>query len=96
MKFEYDPHKRASNKIKHGINFEEAQRLWLNPYALAAPVNKTEEPRSLVIGECGGKIWTAVITRRGSAVRIISVRRARDEERENYERRKEIASRNIR
>jgi hypothetical protein len=30
MKFEFDPNKSASNKIKHGIDFEEAQKLWLD------------------------------------------------------------------
>jgi uncharacterized DUF497 family protein len=95
MEFEYDPRKSASNKIKHGLDFQEAQRLWLDPYALAVPVSKTAEPRSLVIGECGGKLWTAIITLRGAAVRIISVRRARNKEVKIYERRKGIASRNI-
>lgn len=28
MKFEYDSDKSARNKIKHGIDFEEAQALW--------------------------------------------------------------------
>jgi hypothetical protein len=31
-----------------------------------------------------GVHWTAVYTMRGTAVRIISVRRSRDEEREGY------------
>ena len=36
------------------------------------------------IGCIGGKIWTGVITYRGNAVRIISVRRARKDEVEHY------------
>jgi uncharacterized protein len=28
MAFEYDPNKSAENKRKHGIDFEDAQRLW--------------------------------------------------------------------
>ena len=31
MLFEFDPHKSASNKIKHGIDFVEAQALWQSP-----------------------------------------------------------------
>ena len=38
------------------------------------------EPRILVIGRIGDVIWTAVVTERGEATRIISVRRARQEE----------------
>jgi uncharacterized protein len=38
-----------------------------------------------VIGQIEGKVWTAVCTLRGEALRIISVRRARKEEIGNYE-----------
>jgi uncharacterized protein len=31
MVFEYDPNKSAENKRKHGIDFEDAQRLWADP-----------------------------------------------------------------
>ncbi len=30
MRYEYDPNKSHANKIKHGIDFEEAQALWLD------------------------------------------------------------------
>ena len=43
------------------------------------------EPRDLVIGRIGEKVWTAVVTKRGAAIRIISVRRSRDEEVRRYE-----------
>jgi uncharacterized DUF497 family protein len=43
------------------------------------------EPRWLVIGRMGGKHWSAVVTYREDRVRIISVRRARDEEVRIYE-----------
>ena len=28
MQFEYDPNKSTANKAKHGIDFEDAQRIW--------------------------------------------------------------------
>lgn len=28
MNFEYDPNKSESNKAKHGIDFDEAKKLW--------------------------------------------------------------------
>ena len=85
MSFEYDPEKSAENKRKHGVDFEEAQQLWSDPELLEIPARVTEEPRWVVIGKMTEKHWSAVITRRGDNVRIISVRRSRDEEIEIYE-----------
>lgn len=34
MEFEYDPAKSASNKAKHGVNFEEAKALWDAPHTI--------------------------------------------------------------
>jgi len=31
MEFEFDPQKSDRNKIKHGIDFNEAQELWNDP-----------------------------------------------------------------
>jgi uncharacterized protein len=85
MGFEYDPEKSAENKRKHGVDFEEAQELWSDPGLLEIPARVTEEPRWVVIGKMTEKHWSAVITRRGDNLRIISVRRSRDEEIEIYE-----------
>jgi hypothetical protein len=85
MSFEYDPQKNASNLQKHGIDFEAARSLWDDQHRLEIPARTEDEPRFLVIGQIGGKIWSAVITYRGENVRIISVRRSRDEEIELYE-----------
>ena len=85
MKFEYDHAKSAINKMKHCLDFEQAKALWEDENLLEVPVLRTGEPRFLVIGMIGGKVWTGVITYRGEAVRIISVRRSRKEEVEHYE-----------
>jgi uncharacterized DUF497 family protein len=85
MEFEYDPEKRAANKAKHGIDFEEAQALWDDEMLLEAPAKATDEPRFLVVAMLGGKHWAAVCARRSGRVRLISVRRARPEEIEHYE-----------
>jgi uncharacterized DUF497 family protein len=49
------------------------------------PARLTDEPRSLVIGTIGGKHWSAVITYRGDNIRVISVRRSKNEEVTIYE-----------
>ncbi len=80
MEFEYDPGKSETNKVKHGLDFEEAQALWADPRLLEAPAKTEDEPRFVSVGKIGGRHWTAIWTPRGSAVRLISVRRARPEE----------------
>lgn len=85
MDFEYDPAKSASNLSKHGIDFDQAQALWDDPWMLEAPAKTEDEPRFISIGKIGEKHWAAVWTPRGEAVRIISVRRARKEEISYYE-----------
>jgi uncharacterized DUF497 family protein len=85
MVFEFDPVKSVSNRIKHGIDFLEAQALWSDPMLLEIPAKTTDEPRYLVIGLLGDKHWSAVMTYRGDKIRLISVRRARAEEVALYE-----------
>jgi uncharacterized protein len=85
MVFEFDPAKSESNRIKHGIDFLEAQALWSDPMLLEIPAKTTDEPRYLVIGLLGDKHWSAVMTYRGDKIRLISVRRARAEEVALYE-----------
>lgn len=70
---------------KHGIDFVEAQRLWADSELVEVQAKTTEEPRYLVIGRVDGKHWSAVITYRGEAIRIISVRRSRKAEVAIYE-----------
>ena len=85
ISFEFDAEKSDSNREKHGIDFVEAQGLWNDPMLLEIPAKTEDEPRFLVIGQIEGKHWSAVITYRGSNVRLISVRRARTEEVAFYE-----------
>ena len=83
--FEFDAAKSESNRAKHGINFIDAQSLWSDPMLLEIPSKTDDEPRFLAVGQIDGKHWSAVITYRGSHVRLISVRRARTEEVALYE-----------
>ncbi len=85
MDFYYDPEKSESNKLKHGIDFLEAQALWNDPDLIEVPARTTDEPRFLVIGKIGDSYWSGIITYRGDNIRMISVRRSRPEEVEIYE-----------
>ena len=85
MRYEYDPAKSQANKIKHGIDFEEAQALWADEDAIIQKARSDTEPRLVVIGRIGGRFWSAFITYRGETIRIISVRRSRQQEIADYE-----------
>ena len=85
MDFEFDPDKSDANKIKHGIDFVEAQLLWDDSNLLEVPARTDGEARFLAIGEISGKHWAAIYTMRGTVIRLISVRRARKEEVQFYE-----------
>ena len=84
MDFEFDPAKSAANLEKHGIDFLDAQALWNDPDRLEVPARPIDEPRGQVIGRIRDVVWSAFITRRGDRIRIMSVRRARDEEKAAY------------
>ena len=85
MEFEFDPIKSNLNKEKDGIDFNEAQALWNDPDLIEIPVRTSDEPRFMVIGNITGKYWSGVITYRSEKIRIISVRRSREEEIDIYE-----------
>lgn len=85
MDFEFDENKSLSNSEKHGIDFQDAQVLWKDPDLLEIPARIIDEPRFLVVGKIEEQHWSAVITYRNTKIRIISVRRSREEEIELYE-----------
>jgi uncharacterized DUF497 family protein len=85
VEFGFDEAKSQANKSKHGIDFVEAQALWLDEMLAEIPARTEDEPRFVVVGMIWGKHWSAVITYRGERVRLISVRRARAEEVAIYE-----------
>lgn len=83
--FEFDGSKSESNLTKHGIDFIAAQAIWNDPALLEIPAKTQDEPRFLVIGTIELQHWSAVITYRDEKIRLISVRRSRDEEVKLYE-----------
>ena len=84
MEFEFDPAKSDANHAKHGIDFDEAQELWaVWGFEKALPFAK--ERRWMRIVPLSERFWTVIYTVRGENVRLISVRRARDEETKDYD-----------
>lgn len=83
--FEFDPVKSASNLEKHGLDFLTAQRLWDDPKLAQFPAEERGERREMAFASYNGKVWTAIFVRRGLRLRIISVRRSRNDEVKIYE-----------
>lgn len=83
--FEFDKSKSLANYEKHGIDFIEAQRLWDDLMLLEFDLQHPFENRIGAIGMLHEKVWLAVYTMRDENIRIISVRRARKDEKEAYE-----------
>lgn len=93
-RFEWDPAKAASNLRKHGVSFEEAARVFSDPFALTQ-ANRVEggELRWLTIGMVGSTVMLAVAHAdreeddNGDTIeiiRIVSARLAGRAERKRY------------
>lgn len=88
FRFEWDPRKAASNLAKHGVSFEEAGSVFNDPlaYTFADPDHSIDEDRMLTFGlSSAGRLLAVISTERGTALRIVSARKATRRERSNYE-----------
>lgn len=90
LKFEWDEHKDWSNFLKHDLFFEEAQIIWGDPNALeyVDGNHSDSEDRYLRVGlnPIRGILIVVFCERNEGLIRIISARRATNEERKEYER----------
>jgi uncharacterized DUF497 family protein len=84
VQFQFDPRKSQINVAKHGIDFVDAQALWRSEIVVLGAKDASEK-RYMAIGTIGRLHWSAIITYRGSTIRIISVRRSTPLEIETYE-----------
>lgn len=85
MKFEGDPRKSESNQRKHGIDFETAKELWMDENRVEIHAPHPLEDRVILIARHLDRVWAAIYTVRQNAIRLISVRRAREKEVDIYE-----------
>ena len=84
MEFEFDEAKSRANSLKHGIDFVQAQELWDDPACTIITARSSVEDRFVIIARREEESWSAIYTLRGEAIRIISVRRSRQNEKEIY------------
>jgi uncharacterized protein len=88
MHFEWDSRKNATNHRKHGIFFEEAVTVFLDPSAriFDDPDHSSDEVREIIVGHSVRlRILIVCFTEREEKVRIISARVATKRERISHE-----------
>jgi uncharacterized DUF497 family protein len=89
--FERDPRKAEANAANHGVTFDDAVTVFLDPDALDGPdpQHSSTEPRFRRLGRSAdGRVFIVAYTLRSSGnaetIRIISARRASRRERAPY------------
>ena len=87
MKLEWDEAKNRSNIRKHGFDFAEAEELFRGTLLIRPDANQDYgEERWIGIGMTRGRVALVAFAERAQdTIRIISLRKADREEREQYE-----------
>jgi uncharacterized protein len=86
--YEWSAAKADANFRKHGVSFDEAAAVFLDPLAwtFADPFHSGEEEREITIGHSAAhQVIFVAHCQRGNRTRIISARKATRKEREQYE-----------
>ena len=93
MRFEWDERKDRSNQRKHGVAFEEAAEVFVDPLHVSwlDELFSAFEERWVTVGQTTRGVTLTVANlffdeRGDEVVRVISARRATNREREAYER----------
>jgi uncharacterized DUF497 family protein len=84
MDFEWSEAMRQIVLAERGLDFIDAEILFDGPPLLTGPSPRGDEERWVSIGELNGALIAAVWRWRGRAIRIITMRKARDGERTRY------------
>ena len=89
LRFEWDETKAETNLSKHGVSFQEAQTVFLDPLAriFDDEFHSVDELREIIVGHSSdGRLLLVSFTEREiGLVRMISARRATRRERSDYE-----------
>lgn len=83
IEFEWDERKRLLNLAKHGLDFREAGMLFINK-SITEESARNDESRLKTTGYLNGELITVIWIGRRESIRIISMRKARHEEKRKY------------
>jgi uncharacterized DUF497 family protein len=86
VEYEWDNNKNRQNQAKHGVDFYDAARVFMDFDRIEKLDNRKDyqEKRYITIGMVFEVLLTVVYTLRGNKHRLISARRANRHERETY------------
>ncbi|MBQ7644935.1 MAG: BrnT family toxin [Spirochaetales bacterium] len=86
MTFEWDEKKNRKNKAKHAVSFEQAAKAWKDPKRIVFYDEKhsTDEERWIVLGVSGVVLFVVFVEKTEENVRLISARKANNEESKRY------------
>lgn len=90
--FDWDPAKAKRNEKKHGVRFERAARVFLDPFAITVfdYDHSAKEDRWITIGMVANEVLIVVVhtfrnvDNSSALIRIISARKATREETQQY------------
>ena len=87
LDFVWNTDKAVANVRKHGIRFEAASLVFLDPFVLFGDASVGGELREAAIGQSEGLklVFVVHMAREGEEIRIISAREATSRERRDYE-----------
>ncbi len=87
MMYEWGNRKAAQNVAQHGVPFEYAARVFLDPHRLDGEDTRRDysEERRLTFGKIEGRLFAVAYTPRGRLIRLISARKANEREQRRYD-----------
>lgn len=86
MQLEWDEHKNAINKVKHGLDFALLYDFsWEKAWIIPDDRREYGEPRFVAYGKLSERLHVVVFTTRGANIRIIGARKANARERRQFD-----------
>ena len=78
--------KSPANLRKHGVSFETAAKAFRDPFAVEWIDDREDygEERTILLGQADGSILVVVYTERDERIRLISARKALENEKDIY------------
>ena len=86
MEFEWDEEKDTANRAKHGLSLADAALLdWYGGQTRPDARRDYGEDRIEMLAKLKGRLHLCIFTMRGTAIRVISLRKANPREERRYE-----------
>lgn len=83
LEFAWDENKRIATIEKHGIDFAQVIEIFESDH-LIIPARSETEDRFAAVAKWNGMMVTVIFTKRDDLIRLITARRARQNERDLY------------